>query len=143
MIIPTIPATLLCGDRISRYSNEGQHFGIFQYFISYQILAPAPAGQYWNRAHSSSYCFHPRSSRYFAPENRTFKIHVSRYFPTCHLFTGEAGGGGAGAALKWNFKTDCSSAEAGEWILDTQYTIHSDIFMSPAAKPRLPPSSCP
>ena len=41
MIIPTIPATLLCGVRISRYSNEGQHFGIFQYFISYQILAPA------------------------------------------------------------------------------------------------------
>ena len=135
MIIPTIPATLLCGDRISRYSNEGQHFGIFQYFISYQILAPAPAGQYWNRAHSSSYCFHPRSSRYFAPENRTFKIHVSRYFPTCHLFTGEAGGAGAGAALKWNFKTDCSSAEAeaGEWIHNTLGCIYVSSSKTSAA----------
>ena len=58
------------------------------------------------------------------------------------IFLPERRGRGAGAALKWNFKTDCSSveAEAGEWI---QYTIHSDIFMSRAAKPRLPPSSCP
>ena len=34
------------------------------------------------------------------------------------------GGGGAGAALKWNFKTDCSSAEAGEWIHNTLGCIY-------------------
>ena len=140
MIIPTIPATLalLCGDRISRYSNEGQHFGIFQYFISYQILAPAlPRLASIGTEHTALVIV-------FIPEVQDILLRkivhlkfMSLDISQHAIFLPErrAGGGGAGAALKWNFKTDCSSAEAeaGEWIHNTLGCIYVSSSKTSAA----------
>ena len=138
MIIPTIPATLLClcGDRISRYSNEGQHFGIFQYFISYQILGPAlPRLASIGTEHTALVIV-------FIPEVQDILLRkivhlkfMSLDISQHAIFLPErrAGDGGAGAALKWNFKTDCSSAEAGEWIHNTLGCIYVSSSKTSAA----------